>query len=333
MAGKQGGRAQVEKSAGRESACGVLLVDKQAGITSHDAVAAVRRMSALGRAGHAGTLDPFASGLLLILVGKATRFFDLLAPLVKKYEVEAQFGARSTTGDVTGEITPVPGAVTRDEVMGVLPCFTGRMIQRVPAYSAVRRGGTRLYKLARQGKPVTPPLRQVVVHSLELESFEEDGQRARLAVTCAGGTYIRSLVEDIGGALGSAAYAAALRRAAIGKFRAEDAAPLRRLASLPPAQLFGRHNPSFLSPVSALYFLPVRELDASEIQAVRDGRFLTGNETGPVLLISAGDALAVYRGALAAQRLRDQELISAGDALAVYRPAGGGLIRPQVILT
>ncbi len=304
------GRTQARQgNLGNGSGCGVLLVDKQAGITSHDAVAALRRLAGIRRVGHAGTLDPFASGLLLILVGRATRFFDLLAPLAKKYKVLAQFGARSTTGDIAGEITPVPGAVTEAGLKVVLPRYTGTIIQRVPAYSAVRQGGERLYKMARRGEPVAPPLRQAVVHSLKLESFDEAAQQARLAVSCAKGTYIRSLVEDIAGALGAGAYAAALRRVGVGNFKVEDAATLDTLAQFERGALLGWRNPSFLSPVSALYFLPVRELEAIEMEAVKSGCFLTGDETGPVLLTSAGSLLAVYQ------------------------PAGRGRIRPQVVLT
>ncbi len=301
-------RAGQEKRAG-ESVCGVLLLDKQAGITSHDAVAAVRRAACVRRVGHAGTLDPFASGLLIILAGRATRFFDLLAPLVKEYRVLAQFGAISTTGDITGEITPAHGAVTEGALKAVLPRFTGRIAQRVPAYSAVRHKGARLYRLARMGERVETPLRQVSVHRLRLVSFDFKKQQAGLAVTCGGGTYIRSLVEDIGSATGSGAYAAALRRVAIGSFRVKDAATLARLSTFPPAELFSGRNLPFLSPVSALYFLPVRELQESETRDVINGRFLKGDETGPVLLASGGSLLAVYR------------------------PAGGGLIRPQVMLT
>ena len=172
---------------------GVLLVDKPAGITSHDVVAAERRRLGRGvKVGHAGTLDPFATGLLLLLIGRATRVQRFLMALPKRYEAEARLGWTSTTGDPEGELAP--GRMPPEPL--VLP--TGRLRQRPPAYSAVKIGGRRAYALARAGEAVEPEEREVEVHAFEL--LAREGDRARLAVECSAGTYVRSLVADLGDA-------------------------------------------------------------------------------------------------------------------------------------
>ena len=199
---------------------GVLLIDKPAGITSHDAVAAVRR--ALGgkqgpRVGHAGTLDPFATGLLLILVGRATKAQQQLMGLPKSYETLAQLGAISSTGDPEGEIT-VTGRIPPDPP--ALPM--GEIRQRPPAYSAVKVGGERAYRRARRGESFELPERIVTVTRFEQLSREENagwpGPRAAFAIDCGSGTYVRSLIADLGDA-----YCLQLRRTAIGPFTVAEA--------------------------------------------------------------------------------------------------------------
>ena len=190
---------------------GVLLVDKPAGVTSHDVVARVRRSLDRVKTGHAGTLDPFATGLLLVLVGRATRAQRFLMGLPKSYEAVARFGAVSTTGDPEGEIVET----------GVLPgpdlaLPTGRLRQRPPAYSAVKVGGERAYRLARRGAAVELPEREVTVTRFEL--LHREGDRATFAIDCSSGTYVRSLIADLGDA-----YCVELRRTAIGPFAVEDA--------------------------------------------------------------------------------------------------------------
>jgi tRNA pseudouridine55 synthase len=204
---------------------GVVLYDKPAGVTSHDVVAEMRR--ALGGAGprrggrakvgHAGTLDPFATGLLLILVGRATRVQRFLMALRKSYEVTARFGAVSSTGDPEGEIV-VSGIVPSGDL--ALP--TGLVRQRPPAYSAVKVGGRRAYALARAGEAVELAEREVHVYRFE-ERWRE-GERRGFAIECSSGTYVRSLIASLGDA-----YCEALRRTAIGPFRVEDADPERIL--------------------------------------------------------------------------------------------------------
>jgi tRNA pseudouridine55 synthase len=199
--------------------CGVILFDKPTGISSHGVVAGVRQQ--LGRAtkvGHAGTLDPFATGLLLVLVGRATRVQRFLMALPKRYEAVARFGAVSSTGDPEGEITAT-GRVPQ----GDLPLPTGTVRQRPPAYSAVKVGGRRAYALARAGEAVELPEREVQVHRFQ-ELWRERERRA-YAIECSSGTYVRSLIAELGDA-----YCEALRRTAIGDFQVADADPGRILA-------------------------------------------------------------------------------------------------------
>jgi tRNA pseudouridine55 synthase len=202
----------------------VLLYDKPAGVTSHDVVARLRRE--LGcKAGHAGTLDPFATGLLLILLGPATRLQRFLVGLPKTYLATARLGWRSSTGDPDGELTET-GAVPAG-----LELPTGTVRQRVPMTSAVRVGGERLYRKAHRGEVVDTPLRDVEVHRAELLS--SDAEFAHYEIECSAGTYVRTLVETLGDA-----YCSDLRRTAVGPFAIEEAGarlPVERVAALVPA--------------------------------------------------------------------------------------------------
>lgn len=191
---------------------GVMLVDKPAGITSHDVVARVRRSLGRGvKVGHAGTLDPFATGLLLVLLGRATRVQRFLMALPKTYETVAQFGWTSSTGDVDGELTET-GVVPTGEL--VLPL--GEISQRPPAFSAVKVGGRRAYELARAGESVELAARLVTVH--RFEEIWRSADRRGFVVECSSGTYIRSLIADLGDA-----YCLELRRTRIGSFDVQDA--------------------------------------------------------------------------------------------------------------
>ncbi|CAN5212905.1 tRNA pseudouridine(55) synthase TruB [soil metagenome] len=194
---------------------GVLLIDKPAGKTSHDIVAAVRRELRARRVGHAGTLDPFATGLLLVLVGRATRIQRYLMALPKRYETVARLGYVSTTGDTEGEITQT-GNVPTDPPL--LP--TGDLLQRPHAYSAVKVGGRRAYELARAGEEVQLDARPITVYRFEQLWREEE--RAGFAIECSAGTYVRTLVADLGDG-----YCEQLRRTAIGPFEIADASPSR----------------------------------------------------------------------------------------------------------
>jgi tRNA pseudouridine55 synthase len=186
----------------------VLLYDKPAGVTSHDVVAKVRRERGL-KVGHAGTLDPFATGLLLILLGRATRLQRFLVGLPKTYLATARLGWRSSTGDSDGELTET------GRVPEALELPTGTVRQRVPMTSAVRVGGERLYKKAHRGEVVETPARDVQVHRAELLSG--DGEHAHFEIECSAGTYVRTLIETL-----EDAYCSDLRRTAVGPFRIED---------------------------------------------------------------------------------------------------------------
>jgi tRNA pseudouridine55 synthase len=202
----------------------LLLYDKPAGATSHDVVAGVRRERGC-KAGHAGTLDPFATGLLLILLGRATRVQRFLVGLPKTYLATARLGWRSSTGDPDGELTET-GRLPES-----LELPTGAVRQRVPMTSAVRVGGERLYRKAHRGEVVKTPEREVEIYRAEL--LGSDGGSARYEVECSAGTYIRTLIETLGDA-----YCAELRRTAIGPFRVQDAGleiGLDRVAELVPA--------------------------------------------------------------------------------------------------
>jgi tRNA pseudouridine55 synthase len=202
---------------------GVLLIDKPAGVTSHDVVAAVKRALAGVRTGHAGTLDPFATGLLIVLVGKATKAQSKLMQLPKRYETVAQLGAVSSTGDTEGEIT-ITGRVPPDPP----ELATGEIRQRPPMHSAVKIGGERAYKRARRGEHFEMPERIVTVTRFEQlwrDPHAPAGQpaagelpRAGFAIECGSGTYVRSLIADLGDA-----YCLQLRRTAIGPFDVRDA--------------------------------------------------------------------------------------------------------------
>jgi tRNA pseudouridine55 synthase len=189
----------------------VVLADKPAGVTSHDVVARIRRGFGV-KGGHAGTLDPFATGLLIVLLGRpATREQRRFMALRKTYRVTARFGAVSTTGDLDGEITET-GIVPAGELE--LP--TGEIRQRPPAYSAVKVGGRRAYELARRGEQVEMPERLVTIH--RFDPLRREGAEAEFEIECSSGTYVRSLVADLGDA-----YCTALRRTAIGPFSVDEA--------------------------------------------------------------------------------------------------------------
>lgn len=228
---------------------GVILFPKPAGITSHDVVARVRRRLGRGvKVGHAGTLDPFATGLLLVLVGRATRAQRFLMALPKTYRAVARLGWRSDTGDRDGALEHT-GRVP-DELH--LP--TGELMQSPPAYSAVKVGGERLYRKARRGEAVEVAPRPVVVHRFEL--LWREGERAGLEIECSAGTYVRQLVADL-----RDAYCEELERTAIGRFRLADA-----------------HEERLVPLADALDFLPERALEAGEAERASHGVAVPGGD-------------------------------------------------------
>ena len=252
--------------AGSEApAPGVLLVDKPAGDTSHDVVQRVRREHGQ-RAGHAGTLDPFATGLLLVLLGRATRLQRYLLPLPKTYRATAKLGWRSTTGDPDGELSHT-GAVPEQ-----LELPTGRVRQQVPMTSAVKVEGERLYRRAHRGESIETPEREVEIYRAELVGRADDS--AEFEIECSTGTYVRTLVETLGDA-----YCEHLRRTAVGPFRVEAA------------------TGEPLSVEAALAFLPERTLDTREAKRVANGRSVPAADEGdgPLRLTHEGRLLSVAR--------------------------------------
>jgi tRNA pseudouridine55 synthase len=249
----------------------LILVDKPAGKTSHDVVAAVRRSLPRGtKVGHAGTLDPFATGLLVVLVGRATRVQRYLLGLPKSYRAVARLGWRSDTGDRDGELEHTGRVPARPSIP------TGEQMQRPPAYSAVKVGGERLYAKARRGEPVEGEPRPVTVYRAELLSHE--GDRAEFEIECSAGTYVRGLVADLGDA-----YCDELERTAVGPFE------------------LARADPEKVVPIAeALAFLPERRLEAGEAEQVSHGVPVAGGADleGAVRLTHAGElvALAEPRG-------------------------------------
>ena len=244
----------------------VILYPKPAGVTSHDVVARVRRELERGvKVGHAGTLDPFATGLLLVLVGRATRAQRFFMALPKTYRVVARLGWISDTGDPDGRLEQTG---RRPQTLE-LP--TGELLQRPPAYSAVKVGGERLYRKARRGEVVEGAPRPVTVRRAEL--LWSEGERAGYEIECSSGTYVRQLVAELGDA-----YCEQLERTAIGPFALADADPERAVA-------LG----------DALDFLPERRLDADEAERVAHGVPLPARpgETGPTRLTSGGELMAV----------------------------------------
>lgn len=222
----------------------IILIDKPAGWTSFDVVAKIRgaiKHSYLARGekptkrqlkvGHAGTLDPFATGLLVILLGDGTKKADTFLKLDKTYLATFVLGKTSTTGDPEGEITDVSsGMPTKDSLLDALRAHTGQIEQTPPSYSAIKINGQRAYKLARKGETVEMPTRQVTIHSIDLLSYDYPQVKIRVGVSS--GTYIRSLVQDIGSYLGIGAYCSELRRETIGDFNIDDAVMVEEYVSL-----------------------------------------------------------------------------------------------------
>jgi tRNA pseudouridine55 synthase len=211
---------------------GLLLVDKPAGVTSHDMILAARRAYGEKSIGHLGTLDPFATGLLVMLIGRATRLATFIDTEPKVYEATIRFGTETDTDDSTGVVTrsaPVPDHASVREAVSSL---TGELMQVPPAYSAKSSGGKRGYDAARQGEPLDLVPAPVKVDSWEIREQRDDMMHA--VITCGGGTYIRALARDLGRATGSAAHLDSLRRTRCGAFDVADAASLEMLRNSPP---------------------------------------------------------------------------------------------------
>jgi len=281
---------------------GILVANKPPGPTSHDVVALVRRLASTKRVGHGGTLDPFASGVLPLFLGRATKVVEYHLADSKGYRATICFGASSTTDDLEGDLTPSDGAPpTRDALDRVLTGFRGEIAQRPPAFSAIKVAGRRAYAMARAGESVELAERRVTIEALEVLAWDDaDPTRpvATIDVRCSAGTYIRALARDVGVAVGSAAYLGALARTASGPFTMDQAIALddiRAAAAEGPERLA-----SLLLPVDAgLDALPEVAASDDDVVAIARGQFVRAPGPlgdGPIRVRDAnGTLIAIAR--------------------------------------
>jgi tRNA pseudouridine55 synthase len=300
---------------GRVIMNGVLIIDKPLGLVSMRAVERVRRLSRVKRAGHAGTLDPAASGVLPVCLGKATRLASLLMGEDKEYLATVRLGLETDTYDLDGKVlreTEVP-SLTEAELALILGRFRGTIRQRPPAYSAIRKDGERLYDKARRGEQVEAPEREVVIYELELRSMELPFLELR--VRCGKGTYIRSLAMDLGAALGCGGCLSALRRTRVGALTLERAVTLEELAERAEA---GSLAEVLLTPADALAHLEAIRVGEAGLTRLRQGQLL-----GPDDLL--GELPDLVQGQLF--RLLDE----AGALVALAEPSEGRL-QPRKVM-
>jgi len=278
---------------------GVLLVDKPSGVTSHDVVAVARRALGTKRVGHTGTLDPFATGLLVLLVGRGTRLAQYVAGEPKVYDATIVFGAETTTDDRTGDITRVAALPEASDVDRAIRSLTGSLLQTPPDYSAKQVGGRRAYAAARAGTPLALEPVAVVVHSWQIRRRAQ--AELDVTITCGGGTYVRALARDLGRAASSAAHLTALRRVRSGPFDVVDAVTIDDL---------DRDHAAALRPLRlAIPHLPMQRLADEELRRVRHGNDVASRIDGP----------------LAA-------LLDADDHLVAIARSENGMLRPSVVL-
>ncbi|MBA2632916.1 MAG: tRNA pseudouridine(55) synthase TruB [Chloroflexi bacterium] len=293
---------------------GVVNLDKPVGPTSHDMVSLMRRLTGTRRIGHAGTLDPLASGVLPILVGAATRFSAELTGGGKRYDAMIRLGGRSETDDAEGTIEPGDGPIPgRDAVRTALATFVGTFDQVPPAFSARKQGGRTAHRAARSGTPIDLPARSVTIHAIELLAFIPDAEGAtlRIDLRCHAGTYVRSLARDLGDRLGSGGYLSALRRTEAAGLRVEDAISPERLETLAAN---GRLADAVL-PVGALLDLPHVSVDPDAARAFANGSPSAiggGRADGRRAVFAGGELLGI--GALRGGVLQPEKVLPPGEA-------------------
>lgn len=277
------------------ASAGLLLIDKPPGPSSHDVVNRLRKLSGTRRIGHAGTLDPLASGLMLLCLGRATRLVEYLVGLPKVYETTVRLGQTTETYDAEGRVAVERpfSHLTATAIEAALRRFSGTIWQQPPRYSAIKQGGQPLYKLARQGVAADAPLRPVTIYALDLLAWEPPFLRLRVA--CSSGTYIRSLGHDLGEALGCGGHLAALRRTAVGPFCLEQAAPLDDLTS----ENWG----AALRPTeTAVAHLPRLTLSVPDVERLLLGQRLPRHTGHPVgAFVALADPAGQFCGVLLAQ--------------------------------
>lgn len=256
---------------------GLLLIDKSQGMTSHDVVARARRLIGIRAIGHAGTLDPFATGLLILCIGHATRLSEYLTGETKTYHARMRLGERTNTDDIDGEVVERREvSVTQADLERARVAFSGDIMQAPPQYSAIQIGGQRAYKLARQGETVDIPARPVTIKALDLSPVSEgEFTDVEMRVTCTSGTYVRSLARDIGEMLGCGAHLTALCREQSGDFTLTQALTLDAL------QDAGNDWPRHALPMDrAVMHLDAAHLDEAESARFVSGQFVSASATG-----------------------------------------------------
>ncbi|MEJ2746347.1 MAG: tRNA pseudouridine(55) synthase TruB [Anaerolineae bacterium] len=273
---------------------GVLSIDKPGGMTSHDVIQRVRRLTNIRRIGHAGTLDPLATGVLLLCVGRAARLVEYLVGQDKVYEATVRLGQTTNTYDAEGEVVAERpfSHITPGQIEQTLSQFRGPIQQRPPRYSAIKKDGQPLYKLARAGIDVEPPLREVTIYALEIEAV--DLPEVRLRVSCSSGTYVRSLAHDLGQALGCGGHVTALRRVAVGDFAVETAVPLDQLTET-------NWQDYLLASDTAVAHLPRLNLSAAATTQLQNGqRPPRPDNQPPASLLRAYDPAGQFIGTITA---------------------------------
>lgn len=264
----------------RPTTDGLLLVDKPAGMTSHDVVSVVRRAVGESRIGHAGTLDPFATGLLVLLLGRGTRLIPYLDAEPKVYDATIRFGADTDTDDATGKVIREAPAPADAAVDAALATMVGDIAQRPPAFSAKQVDGVRAYAAARRGRPID--LVPVIVRVLQWTVRARRSGEMDVTIVCGGGTYVRALARDLGAAAGSAAHLTALRRTRAGRFDVADAASLDRVTA----------GECAIRPLrDAVAHLPAQQLDEEEQRLVSHGRAVMARVAGDLAALVADDTL------------------------------------------
>jgi tRNA pseudouridine55 synthase len=253
---------------------GILPVHKETGMTSHDVIYKMRGITGAKKVGHTGTLDPLASGLLLISIGRATKLTQFLTEWDKSYRAEITLGGTSDTLDSEGEITPgdIVPEVAESEMAKIFSRFTGRIAQKVPSYSAVKVDGRELYKYARRGVKVESPQREVEIKRLELDSY--DPPRLSISVSCSKGTYIRTLADDIGREIGCGGYLSSLERQSIGPFELSSALKLDEVETQHKAGILEES----IIPIEEVLDFPVINLRERARGTIRNGGILSADD-------------------------------------------------------
>jgi tRNA pseudouridine55 synthase len=293
---------------------GALLLDKPVGISSNRALQEAKKLYGAGKAGHAGTLDPLASGLLVVLFGEATKLAGALLDDDKEYVATLKLGERTSTGDAEGAVLERKERdVSGEQVKSVLARFVGEIEQVPPMHSALKRGGVPLYLLARKGETVERAPRRVRIFSIETLGL--NGARLELRVRCSKGTYIRSLAEDIGAALGTCAHLAALRRTRSGELRVEDASALEDLAAMPAAARTRR----LLGMAHLLRGLPRVQLDGEQEARFRNGQTLKAFPGEGLCAVYGADGAVLGLAQADAGALRPLRLLASSQAADKHR--------------